>query len=73
MTILVPFVTGCVTSYEDEWTNPSVNKPGIAGERVPSESFKHTFLILSLGHNNLSSALEEDINDMKNGVLPTLG
>lgn len=73
MTILVPFVTGCVTPYEDEWTNPSVNKPGIAGERVPSESFKHTFLILSLGHNNLSSALEEDINDMKNGVLPTLG
>ena len=38
--------------------------------RLPSEEVRHTFIMFSLGHNNLSSSLQQDLRELRSGFVP---
>ena len=41
--------------------------------RLPSEEVRHTFIMFSLGHNNLSSSLQQDLRELRSGFVPGNG
>lgn len=47
--------------------------PAPQGDREYTQLKRHTFIMFSLGHNNLASELEEDIKELKQGLVPGNG
>ena len=60
---------GSFPGYEPD-TDPSGNPGSI---RPSSNEVRHTFIVFSLGHNNLSSSLQKDLADLRSGFVPGNG
>ncbi|MGM9786695.1 MAG: clostripain-related cysteine peptidase [Candidatus Cryptobacteroides sp.] len=71
---LAPLLMHSCLSYDPEYSIPPYDRPSEnTGTRQPSEERRHTFIMFSLGHNNLSSALSRDLNELKAGFVPRNG
>lgn len=62
------------SDFDTELSVAPYDRPAdLNGTRKPSEEKRHTFIVLSLGHNNLSGALQEDMDELKDGYIPGKG
>lgn len=63
--------TACSTYDPDFIIYPQGQRQGTDIERTASSGARNAFIIYSLGFNNLSGYLKEDINDIASGELPS--
>ncbi|MGM9736555.1 MAG: clostripain-related cysteine peptidase [Candidatus Cryptobacteroides sp.] len=62
------------TGLDPDFSIPPYDRPAEnTGIRLPSGERRHTFIMFSLGHNNLSGALSNDLRELKEGYVPGQG
>ena len=69
--IAASLLGSCSKTLDSDYYIPSQSIRNNSGlERIPSPDTRHTFILFSLGHNNLANSLKEDIEEIKRGFLP---
>lgn len=68
---VISFISCSLSDKEDfEIMSPWSENSRMEGTRVPNSESRHVFIMYSIGFNNLSHYLKEDISDLENSPLP---
>ena len=71
--LLLISLPGCSSLEDDFQPDPFYPSGGATSDRTVSDESRDIFILWSLGFNNLSSYLKEDLNDIASNWLPVKG